>query len=77
MCRVLNFCGGCGGRGVRGIPFVHLVEVLFVGVDDEVGSFLLVLEVLVGDDAGELEDLVGFGVEAAHFEVDPQKPGAE
>ena len=59
------------GERVRGVPFVHLVEVVFIAVNDEVRSFLLVLDFSVSKDAGKLEDTIVKWIEAAHFEVDP------
>lgn len=54
-----------------GVPLVHAVQVLQIAVEDEVGALVVVLKQVVGEDAGELKDAVGEGIEAAHFEVYP------
>lgn len=45
---------------------------VLVAVYDEVGALMLVEQLVIGEDAGELEDAVGEGIQAAHLEVDPQ-----
>jgi len=46
--------------------------VVLVAVDDEVGALMLAEQLVIGEYAGELEDAVGEGIQAAHLEVDPQ-----
>lgn len=60
------------GKEVRGIPFVHGLEVLLVTVDDEVRTFMLIFELVVGDDTGKLEDAVLERVETTHLEIHPE-----
>ena len=48
----------------------------FVGlVDDEVGPFGDDLELVVGDDGGDLDDHVPGRIEAGHLEVHPHEHG--
>jgi hypothetical protein len=47
--------------------------VILVAVNDDVRSLLLKLQLLVGENAGELEDAMIAGLEATHFQVNPQQ----
>jgi hypothetical protein len=51
----------------------HLVERLGRGLDDEVHALAEHLEVVVGDQRGDLDQGVGPEVEAGHLAVDPHQ----
>jgi hypothetical protein len=47
----------------------------FIAVDDQVRPLLLVVQLGVGEDAGEFEDAIIDWIEAAHFEIHPEELG--
>ena len=53
------------------VPLIHFIEVLFFSMNDNVRSFMLMLEVLVSNDASEFENLIVDRIQTAHFEVNP------
>ena len=48
-----------------------------IAVDDEVRTFVLVFELLISDDASELEDAILQGIETTHLEIHPKVLGSE
>ena len=48
-----------------------------IAMDDEVRPLQLLSHLAVSEDAGEFQDAVLAGVEAGHFEVDPEEFGGE
>ena len=55
------------------VPFVHRTEHGGVLVDRNYGAFRHYTERRVGDDRGDLDDAIGRGVQAGHFEIDPDQ----
>jgi hypothetical protein len=66
-------CGDWLGRKLPGVPLVHRAQVLFIALEDEVRAFMLVEKPVVGQHAGKLQDAVGQGIQATHFQVYPQE----
>jgi hypothetical protein len=58
-----------------GHDLVHAVERLDRLVDDEIGAIGHQVEVIVGDERGDLQDHVTIGVESGHLQVDPGQHG--
>ena len=46
---------------------------LLITMKDDMGAFQLALQMLISENAGELEDGVFEGIEATHLQIDPQK----
>ena len=60
------------GSGVHGPDeVVHVGELLRRGVDDQVRALLHQLQVVVGDEGGDLDDGVARRIEPRHLEIDP------
>ena len=54
-----------------GDEVVHVGELLVGGMNDEIGALGDELEVVVGEEGGDLDDRVACGVETGHLEVHP------
>lgn len=52
-------------------PFIHVIHDLFTLVDDEIGSFGDKIQITVGNETGDFDDMVVVDIETCHFEVDP------
>ena len=60
---------------VRGVPLIHGFEMLWITVNDEMRSFLLVLQFLVGKYAREFEYSIFERIKTTHFKINPKQPG--
>ena len=58
----------------RLVPRIHRVERRVVLVNDEHRRLRDGFERVVGDDERHLDDPIGIGLQAGHFEVDPDQP---
>ena len=58
-------------KSILGVPFIHGLEVLLVAVDHQVRAIVAMLDTVVSEYAGELKDAVLYGIEAAHFQINP------
>jgi hypothetical protein len=50
-----------------GVPFVHCLEMVLVAMDYQVRSLMLILQLSVCQNAGELEYAILKRIEATHF----------
>ena len=50
---------------------------LLIAVDDEVRTFVLLFQLLISDDASELEDTILKRIKTTHLEVHPKVLGSE
>jgi hypothetical protein len=55
------------------IPVVHGVQHLVRLVDGEHRAFRQRVQVAVGDDGGDLDDVIRVGLQARHFQIDPDQ----
>ena len=52
---------------------IHLCQLLLGGVDDQIDAFSQDVEIAIGDDGGDLDDDMALGVQAGHFQIDPNE----
>ena len=62
------------GTGMHlGDEGIHLCQLLLGGVDDQIDAFSQDVEIAIGDDGGDLDDDMALGVQAGHFQIDPNE----
>ena len=63
------------GRVLTPVPVVHGRECLVRLMNGDHRSLIQNLQVLVGDDRGDLDDVVGVGLQTGHFQIYPDQSG--